>query len=189
MSTAPKTLSSVEEYLRNEEIAEFRSEYHDGEVFPMWGATPNHVFITQNLVVALRQSLRRTECKIYSSAMRVSMPSGLYTYPDVLVACDEQQLGPGSTLQNPVLIAEVLSRSTRNYDRGDKFASYRSLASLREYLTVEQERIAVEHWVKKSSQWVLDEYRNSSDVIRLEIGIELPLADIYEGIVFETERS
>jgi Uma2 family endonuclease len=187
MSTASKARLSPEEYLKQERKAAFKSEYLDGEVFAMSGASRRHVLIAKNVTVALDQRLRGQSCETYGSDMRVRVSaSGLYTYPDVTVTYgDEQFLDEEvDTLLNPLLIVEVLSPSTKNYDRGDKFASYRTIPSLREYVTIAQDRMHVEHWQQgKNERWMLSEYFNVTGSLQLTaLGIELPLAEIYRRV-------
>ena len=116
MSTALKLPVSIEDYLQAEEVAEFKSEYHNGQVFPVSGATRRHVLITDNVVGLLRASLKES-CVVYSSNLRLWIDSPrLFTYPNAMVSCGEERMYPGPTesLMNPVLIIEVLSKSTRN---------------------------------------------------------------------------
>src|SRR5438067_352701 len=131
--------TSAEEYLELEETADYKSEYFDGEVFAMAGGTPEHNLIAANLIGELRNQLEETPCRVYPSDQRVKIPdTGLYTYPDVTVVCADPQFEEPDrrAMLNPTLIVEVLSETTEAYDRGDKFAHYRRLSSLREYVMV-----------------------------------------------------
>ena len=184
MSTAPKHYITPEEYLELERKSERRSEYLDGEVFPMAGASRNHGLITTNLVGELRQKLRGRPCNVYSSSLGVRVsPTGLYTYPDIVVTCGEEQFLDNSNdlLLNPVLIIEVLSDSTKDYDRGGKFESYRTLTSLKEYLTIAQDKVHIEQWQRRNDQrWLLSEHFETAVSIMLtSIDVELLSADIY----------
>jgi Uma2 family endonuclease len=187
VSTVPKHCVTPEEYLEQERKAEWRSEYFNGEVFRMSGASRYHALIITNLVRDLSQKLRGRPCNVYSSSLRVRVsPTGLYTYPDVVVTCGEEQFLDESndTLLNPVLIIEVLSDSTKDYDRGGKFESYRTLTSLEEYLTIAQDKIHIEQWqCQKDRRWLLSEHFDTTVSIALNsIDVELLLPDIYEKI-------
>jgi Uma2 family endonuclease len=187
MSSLQSTYITPEEYLERERAAETRTEYFRGELFAMAGATPEHVLIVTNLVGELRQHLRDRPCNVYSTDLRVAVSStGLYTYPDVTVVC-----GPAAfvdsrrdTVTNPVVIIEVLSESTKDYDRGQKFEGYRTVTSLMEYLTVAQDKMHIEQWTRQPDQrWLLTEYTDPEAVMPLSsIDVELRLADVYEKV-------
>ena len=188
MSTVPKHYITPEEYLEQERKSdEWRNEYFGGEIFPISGASRRHALITTNLVSELKQKLRGRPCNVYSSSLRVRVsPTGLYTYPDVVVTCGEEQFldATNDTLLNPLLLIEVLSDSTKDYDRGQKFESYRTLASLKEYLTIAQDKIHVEQWQRQPDRrWLLSEHFDTTASILLNsVDVELLLANIYEGI-------
>jgi Uma2 family endonuclease len=192
MSTQPKTFLSPAEYLELERRAEFKSEYYEGGMFATAGASRRHGLIVTNLVAELRQQLKAKPGETHSSDLRLRVtPTGLYTYPDVLVVCGEPQLADDQkdTLLNPTVIVEVLSESTRDYDRGRKFQHYRTLPSLAEYLTVEQDEPHVEHWTRQpKSRWLLAEFAGLGQSIRLDsIDCVLPLAEIYDKIDWSQE--
>jgi Uma2 family endonuclease len=143
---------SPEEYLEQERLADRKSEYFQGEVFAMAGASPRHVSIVTNAVIELGQQLKRKPCRVYPADLRLRVTSvGLYTYHDVMVICGEAQFADDQedTELNPVLIVEVLSESTRDYDRGRKFQHYRKLPSLAGYLMIEQDEPHIEHWTRQ----------------------------------------
>lgn len=178
---------SVEEYLAQERRAETKSEYLDGEVFAMAGASRRHNLLVTSVVGMLYSQLRGRGCELYSNDMRVRVSStGLFAYPDVVVACGEPEFldAEVDTLLNPVLIVEVLSPSTADYDRGGKWAHYRTIPSLREYLVLDQERVHAEHHIRQpGGDWLLHETEDPAAVLRLAaIGCELPLAAAYEGV-------
>lgn len=188
MSSNPKPYISPEEYLQLERKAEFKSEYFRGEVFAMAGASRNHGRILANVLAGIHRQLRQTNCNAYASDLRVSVSaSGLYTYPDVVVTCGEEKLIDGDTLTNPVLIIEVLSPSTQDYDRGQKFQLYRNLPSLVEYMTVAQDSVHVEHYRSQGNgKWLLEETDELSSGIAFGcIPAQLTVADIYEKVTFE----
>src|SRR5438270_5964929 len=171
MVTVPATRLTVEEYLERERKAEFKSEYLAGETFAMSGASRRHVLIATNLSSDLRQALRSSPCKVYAADLRVAVdPSGLYTYPDIVVTCGEERFHDEQfdTLLNPTVIIEVLSDSTKDYDRGQKFEAYRSLESLQEYLTVAQDRVHIEQCTRQPhGRWVLTEFNDPSATLSL----------------------
>lgn len=187
MSSQPKLRLTPEEYLTLEREAEYKSEYFAGEVFATAGASARHVLIVTNVVRELGTQLRRRPCTVYASDLRVRVSAtGLYTYPDVVVVCGEPQWADDQrdTLLNPTLIVEVLSDSTKDYDRGGKFEHYRTLDSLAEYLLVAQDKVHVEHFVRQpDNRWMLSETNNLSDTITLEaIGCTLDLAEVYDKV-------
>ncbi len=189
MSAVPKSFLTPEEYLARERRAETKSEYLRGEMFAMSGASREHNLIAGNVSRELGQQLRERPCEVYQADMRVKVsPTGLYTYPDVTVACGELQFEDAEvdTLLNPTVLVEVLSPSTADYDRGGKFAHYRRLASLQEYILVSQDRPLVEHYVRQGSdQWLLTEQRGLEDTLVLpSIGCQIPLAEIYLKVRF-----
>ncbi|MCP9493290.1 MAG: Uma2 family endonuclease [Pyrinomonadaceae bacterium MAG19_C2-C3] len=191
MSANPKHFLTPEEYLEIEEEAARRSEYFNGEMFLMAGASPRHVLIMDNTVIHLGvQIKRKRRCNIFSNDLRLQvLPTGLYTYPDIIVVCGapefaKRQGGKGrtGTLLNPTLIVEVLSDSTKDYDRGEKFAHYRALESLRQYVLIAQNKVHVELFTRQVDGWLLTETNNREDVIALpSIECELSLTEAYDG--------
>ena len=177
-----------EDYLVLEAVSAQKHEFYRGEVFAMAGGTFRHSDISSNVLAALRVMLRGKSCRAMNSDMRLHTPSGLDTYPDVSAFCGTAELtDKETTLLNPALIVEVLSPSTRDYDKGGKFTLYRSIPSLRDYLLVDSEEVFVEHfrWTR-AGEWVLHEYRESSDEVPLgSIDGCLVVAEIYAGVVFD----
>jgi Uma2 family endonuclease len=187
MSAQRTPFLSPAEYLEQERRADRKSEYFQGEVFAMAGASRRHGLIVTNLIRELGQQLKGRPCEVYASDLRLRVtPAGLYTYPDVMVVCGDVQFADDrkDTVLNPVVLIEVLSESTRDYDRGRKFEYYRTLPSLREYLTVAQDKPHVEHWTRQQEdRGMLVEFHNLSQIIPLEsIACALPLAEIYDKI-------
>jgi Uma2 family endonuclease len=189
MSSLPKHRHSTEEYLALDREADYKSEYVAGEIFAMGGVSPKHVLIAGNTARELGNRLRDTHCQVYSADLRVQADAdSAYFYPDVVVVCGRPEYRDGrrDTVTNPLLIVEVLSPATRNYDRGDKFAYYRRLESLREYVLIDQDACHVEHCVRKDGAgWdfsELDGCVGSLDVPTL--GIAIPLAEIYAKVEF-----
>jgi Uma2 family endonuclease len=166
-----------------------KHEYYNGQMFAMAGGSSRHAVIIHSVGGALWQRLGDKPCVVCGSDLRLKVPAtGLYTYPDIMVVCGDMQHTDDrtDTILKPILIVEVLSPSTRDYDRGQKFQQYRTLASLREYLTVAQDTLHIEHWTREfEKRGSLDEYDSLSQVIRLtSIDVELPLAAIYRKIDF-----
>ena len=177
-----------EEYLGSERRAKYKSEYIHGEVFTMPAANHAHNLITVAIATELNIQLRGRGNDVYANAMRVrTSPTGSYFYPDVAVVCDKPRFEDNvfDTLLNPILVVEVLSPSTEVYDKGEKFAHYQELTSLREYILVSQDRIRVEHYRLMGTQWVGKEFHASEDVLLLDsIECKLPLRDIYTRVIF-----
>ena len=184
MSKLEKPHFTAREYLELERQSSEKHEFAFGEIFAMTGASARHVAIVSNLVRELGNQLLQRPCQVYSSDLRLCVDADRrYTYPDVVVVCSPPQFLDNTldTLLNPDLIVEVLSESTRNYDRGDKFQQYRGIPSFREYLLVDQERVHVERYSKQSDgTWSLWETDALADVVQLEsLGVALPVSEIY----------
>ena len=191
MASNPTTFDTPEEYLALERSCETKHEYYNGEIFAMSGASKWHVLIVTNLIVALGSQLKESPCTVYSTDLRVQVaPTGLYTYPDVIVLFEEPRFSDEQedTLLNPALIIEVLSESTKDYDRGGKFELYRTIDSFVEYLLIAQDRPHLEHHVRQpDGNWLLHETNNLDDTIHLKsVRCSLRLADIYLKIDFSS---
>lgn len=193
MSALPEVKVSPAEYLAGERESETKHEYIDGEVYAMAGASEAHNLIVGNLVGELRARLRGKPCRTYPSDMRLQVEeTGLYTYPDVMVACGERRLADEhrDMLLNPKVIIEVLSGSTEANDRGWKWAHYRYLESLAEYVMVSQAEHRVEQYVRQpDGTWLFREHRSLEETLRLpSIGCELPLSEIYYQVELNPEE-
>ena len=192
MSTVPKQRLTPEEYLAIERESEIRHQFYDGEMFAMSGASREHNLIAWNIGAALHGQLKDRACEAYSNDMRVKVdPTGLYTYPDIMVVCDEPKFEDEhvDTLLNPQVIFEVLSKATESYDRGKKFEHYRQLESLMDYLLVSQDEPHIEHFAKNvDGQWVLSEATGLDAAIELPtIHCQLALGDVYAKVKFTSE--
>ncbi|MFL5328784.1 MAG: Uma2 family endonuclease [Gemmataceae bacterium] len=192
MSVAPKRRLTPQEYLAIERQAEFRSEFYNGEMFAMAGASMEHNRVKQNLIIELGNRLRGTGCESFSSDMRVNVPStGLYTYPDIVIVCGTPELEDqhGDTLLNPQVIIEVLSPSTANYDRGKKLRHYKQVASLQEYVLVAQDEPAIDRYVRKpNGEWTQDSVEGiEQEFAFATVSAKIPLKDIYAGVSFPPE--
>jgi len=187
MSSLPKLRFTPEQYLALERRAEYRSEYFNGEIFAMAGASREHNVIAGNVFASLHSQLKGRPCETYQNDMRVRVSeTGLYTYPDVVVACGEPVFEDAEvdTLLNPTLIIEVLSTTSEAYDRGDKFEQYRTLASLQEYVLIAQDRYRVERFVRQADgQWLFSAANRLDQVVSLaSIDCRLPLAEVYDRL-------
>lgn len=188
MSSDPKTLLTEKEYLAIERRAEFRSEFHRGEMFAMVGASRRHNRIVTNLVTALDNQLRARPCNVYSNDMRVSVASiGLFTYPDVVVTCGKEAFADDEqdTLLDPLVIFEVLSDSTEAYDRGQKFEHYQNIDSLSTYILVAQKATRIEQYVRHEGgrAWIYTEAHETDAIFGIEaIACELKLEDVYAKV-------
>ncbi len=184
MQTATKKYTR-EEYLALEEMSNEKHEFYQGEIFAMVGGTFRHSAIGLNITTALKIKLRGKSCQPTNSDMCVGTPSGLLTYPDASVFCGKLELSDNQrVLLNPVMIVEVLSPSTRHYDRGDKFTLYRSILTFCDYLLVDSEKVYIEHFRKiENNEWILHEYTDLSEKIYFNsINESLELKEIYENI-------
>jgi Uma2 family endonuclease len=189
MSSQPTIFLTPEEYLALERKAEDKSEYVDGEIVAMTGASRKHNLIVFNLTGEIRQQLKGRSCEAYSNDMRVRIPSRrLYTYPDMAVVCGEPQLEDNEfdTLLNPTLIIEVLSEPTELSDRGKKFGFYRTIESLEEYLLIAQDECRIEQYVRQADGgWLLSEHRSPEDTVKLNsIQCSLELREVYDKVAF-----
>ncbi len=187
MSALHKTYISPEDYLAQERLASTKSDYFNGEVFAMAGASERHISIVANITASFVGQLKGRPCKVYPSDMRVRVAvTGLYTYPDIVVLCGVPRFDDKNkdTLLNPTVIFEILSKSTESYDRGAKFENYRTLESLTDYVLVSQDKPLVEHFARQpEDKWLLSTYRGLDVVATLaSIACDLPLAEIYDKV-------
>ncbi|MEH2323286.1 MAG: Uma2 family endonuclease [Nostoc sp.] len=180
---------TLDEYRAIEEKAEGRSEYRDGEIVPMPGGTLKHSRIGGNIFAYFKFLLRDTQFEPINSDLRLWIPEHRRgVYPDVMIFDGEPQLNAErlDEVLNHTLIVEVLSASTADYDGQNKFRMYRSIASFSEYLLVEQDEPFVERYSKQAQGWLLSEFSGLELFIPLNsVSIDLPMAEIYRGVVFE----
>ena len=189
MSSAFHRRYTPAEYLAIERAADQRSEFFNGEILAMSGGTASHAIICDNLLERVKNRLRGGSCRPFSSSMRVKIKAtGNYVYPDLSIVCgewifeDERR----DTLLNPRLVVEVLSPSTERHDRGWKFRNYQLIESFEEYLLVSQDEPRIEHFRRQGDVgWLMTTVAGLDATIRLEsVNCELPLAEIYEDVVF-----
>ena len=188
VQTTQKTYTP-QEYRLSEETAEFRSEYHDGEIVAIAGGTINHNRIIGNIYAYLKSALRGKNAEAFMNDLRLWIPQySRGTYPDIMVISGNPIFIEGRVdeVLNPVLIVEVIWKSTQEFDRNDKFRLYRSLPEFREYLLVDRYQFLVQQYIKNESrQWLFQEFETETDSISLtSLGVEFSLADIYEGVQF-----
>ena len=185
-SAAKRTFITPEGYLARERLATYKSEYRDGQIYAMSGASREHNLIAVNLVRVLGNQLLEKPCELYANDMRVRVgQDASYNYPDIAIVCG----GPRflerdvDTLLNPTALIEILSPSTEGFDRGGKFVGYRQLESLREYVLVSQDRILVERFSLRAGEWVLAEWGDPEGILRLEsIDCSASLREIYAKV-------
>lgn len=177
-----ESLMSEAEYLAFEAKSKIKHEFMDGEIYAMAGASRGHNLATTNISRILGNALIETDCEVYASDFRIKIRDGHNVYPDVAVACGEIETeGNETTLLNPIVVFEVLSKSTEKRDRGDKAEDYLKLNSLQDYVLVSQYRVRVEHFARqKNNVWTLKIYEDLNDVVELDsIKCEVSLKLIY----------
>jgi Uma2 family endonuclease len=194
MSTVPKRRLSPQEYLAQERQADFKSEYLRGEVFAMAGASFEHTLAKDNLAGETRSQLKNGPCSVLTSDMRVKVEAtGLYTYPDIAIVCDEPRFEDKvfDTLLNPRVLVEVLSDSTEKYDRGAKFGHYRQIPSLQEFVLVAQDQPLVERYVRQAdNSWLLTVFEGLSQTFAFaSVPAQVTLAEIYRDVAFPEPSS
>lgn len=185
MSPLPERVYTAEEYLAFERAVEHRNEFIDGRIYPKLGGSITHASIVGNLLIEIHARLRGRPCTVLA-AMRIKVTrTEAYLYPDVVAFCEPPLLEDAhqDTLLNPGVIIEVLSEATERYDRGEKFAHYRKIESLREYILVAQDKVRVERYVRHGERWMLSEISHLDAFLRIEtLDCEVSLRDIYDRI-------
>ncbi|MFT4094748.1 MAG: Uma2 family endonuclease [Niabella sp.] len=180
-----KARYTVPEYLEMEKDAVTKHEFYQGEIFAMAGASTRHVIIATNLIIQIGLKLKGKPCRPYGSDMRIHIPENtLFTYPDISIICGDVISSPEDedTAVQPVVLIEILSPSTKNYDRGQKFKLYRDIPSLKEYILIDSESINIEVFrLNANRHWELEEYTIADDVLAIDaVSITIPLQEIYE---------
>ena len=189
-----KKIYSPDEYRELEETAEFRNEYRDGEIVQMAGGSINHSQIIGNIYAFLKSALQGKNARPFMSDLRLWIPRYRRgTYPDVMVVEGELVCTEGrkDEILNPVLIVEVLSKSTKDFDREDKFRFYRSIPEFREYVLVNQSEFLVAQYIKtESNEWLFREYEGESAIVSFaSVEVQMSTIDIYDLVVFETQET
>jgi Uma2 family endonuclease len=189
MSAVSKRRLTIQDYFTIERAASFKSEFFDGEMFAMAGASSAHNFIKENLSVELGGQLKGTRCRTLSSDQRIKVEAtGLVTYPDIVVVCGKVEVTSDDedTLNNPTCLIEVLSPSNQDYDRNGKFRNYQQIESLQEYITVAQDEPLCERCVRQpDGTWNVKYYKGLEEILVFtSINARISLADIYNGVAF-----
>lgn len=187
MASIPDVFVSPEDYLTQERTAEAKSEYLDGRVYAMSGASMTHNLVSGNLFGSLWNQLKGRSCRVFGSDLRISVRGKRFFYPDISVVCGPAQFHddqPKDTVTNPTLVIEVLSESTAAYDKGAKFFSYQGISSLQEYLMVHQDQALVEHYIRRSDDsWIYQKVEGLDASLELpSIECSLPLAEVYLSV-------
>jgi Uma2 family endonuclease len=196
MSAQLNYLYTPQEYLLLERSAFEKHEYFQGELFTMAGASNNHNIISINIIGSLRRKLQQQGCRLYANDMRTRVSTSHYTYPDIVVVCGKPEFLDNAfdTLLNPVVIMEILSDSTKEYDRTRKFDHYRTIPSLREYVLLEQDMVRVERYSRienphvppERTLWAFQAITTIEESLTLQsVDCTVPLTEIYEDIEFE----
>lgn len=184
MQTAERLHFCAEDYLAWEATQAGKHEFVAGEVFAMGGARQDHVLVSGNIYASLKQRLRGTPCRVYIADMKLRVASAdAFFYPDVMVSCHSGDLKNQRFIEHPSLIVEVLSESTANYDRGEKFVAYRQLDALQEYMIIDIDAHRVECFRRTTqNDWLLHDYIGNDHCSVDSLGISLTMADIFEDI-------
>lgn len=185
---APKyNYVSPEKYLEIERVSQEKHEYYNGEIFAMSGASKEHNIIAKNINTLVLPFLKGKSCDMFGSDLRVHIPkNSLFTYPDFTIICGKWETTDNEkdTVTNPSVLVEILSKSTKDYDRGTKFNLYRNIKTLKEYILIDSTKVSVEIFLKQENQkWILSEFKNLSDSFIIStIGLSLMLKDLYEDV-------
>lgn len=187
MSAATQEHISAQDYLKFEREAVQKSEYYLGEVFAMSGTSIKHNVIAGNLLMMIKMYLKRKKCNVFNADIRLHIPSNsLFTYPDFMIVCDEPETIDSEldTITNPNTIIEILSKSTRDYDRGTKFKLYRDIPSFKEYILVDSENISIEIFTKEGdNSWKMKEFKALGDIFTISsIAFSCKVADVYDEV-------
>ncbi|MEH2254344.1 Uma2 family endonuclease [Nostoc sp.] len=190
MQVTQQRYYTPEEYLELEEAADYKSEYINGQIIPMAGGTANHNRISLNLSAALNFAFRQQDYEVFMGDVRLWITQKrTYTYPDVMILAGEPEFfnNRKDIILNPQIIVEVLSKSTKGYDREDKFQAYRTISTFQEYLLIDQTRIHIDQFSKTGKkQWTLREYDEEDEAIALvTVPFEISLQDLYNKVKFE----
>ena len=189
MTAIPKKIFTPLEYLELERLSTVKHEYYKGEIFAMSGASLHHNIIASNFFGHLFLKLKGNKCRPFGSDLRIHIPkNSLYTYPDISIICGKVEAidNQFDTATNPTVIIEILSPSTRNYDKGEKFTLYRDIESLQEYIVVDSEKISVEKYIRnEDGSWRFTEYKSLDQGISLDsVSVEIKLNEIYDDVEF-----
>jgi Uma2 family endonuclease len=192
MGASPAARLSVDEYLSLDRNAEIKSEFHDGELFPLVAVSLSHALISAHVTGVLERPLAKTDCRVAASPFRVRVSPTKFVIPDMLVFCGKAELtdAHADTITNPKVIIEILSPSTEDYDYGGKFALYRRLPSFEEYVLLSQDEVRVETFRKThDNEWILRTHEGLDALVPVEsLGISLSLREVYDGVALISTR-
>jgi Uma2 family endonuclease len=180
----PQQKLSLTDFYSWEEAQEDRHEFYRGEVFAMAGGSRAHADVCGNVFAALKSAVKGTPCRAYTDAATLQVLSDMVFYQDALVTCDADDLSSTRVIRNPSLLVEVLSPSTEAFNRGLKFAAYRQIVGLKEYLLIDPERRTVEIYRRiEQDVWEFHDL-SGSDALHLLVSIDLhmPMADVFDGV-------
>lgn len=175
---------TIKEYLEMEHAAEQKHEYYLGKIFAMFGAGPRHNVIFRNLFGELAYRLKGNPCQPYGSDLRIHIPeNSLFTYPDISIICGDivSAAEDNDTAIQPSILIEILSPSTKDYDRGTKFKLYRDIPSMKEYVLIDSESISVEIFrINEEKRWQLEEHKDIGETLQIKaVGFKVTLSEIY----------
>jgi len=184
---AEKLYYTPDEYLAREDAAEYKSEYYRGQIFAMAGTAVNHNRITGNLYIKFNQAFAGKNCEAFMSEVKAwSEAEQFFCYPDLLIICGNPAFyhKRNDIITNPLIVIEVLSDSTRDFDRGNKFNFYRSIPTLREYILIDQYRIHVEQYsLNENGEWMTAEYRAADDILQFSsVDFQIKISELYERV-------
>lgn len=184
------TFYTLQEYFDLEETAEYKSEYYQGEIFAMAGGSANHNLIALNVATIFNLAFEQRPCRTFMSDMRLLVKAAdLYTYPDIMIVCGQLKFAHKRTdiITNPVLIVEILSKSTESYDRGHKFKFYRTIPTLQHYILIDQAQIYLDYFQKiTGGRWVLQAFSDPNQRVELAaLDLELPLHRVYNKVTWD----
>ena len=194
MQVTEQRYYSPEEYLALEEVADYKSEYIDGEIYPMTGGTTNHNQIALNFSTELNFAFKKLDYRVYMGDVRLWIPKRrIYTYPDIMVVVGEPEYynDRADTITNPKMIVEVLSKSTQGYDKSEKFDYYRSISTVEEYILIHQNKLYVEQFYQTGKKrWSFREYDTEDEAVALNsVPFQISLTDVYNKVKFEEIES
>jgi Uma2 family endonuclease len=179
---------TVEEYIEFEEFSDIRHEFYYGELFPIENTTLNHNRAKRNFLRVLENTFDPLGCQAFDENVKVEIVrNGRYVYPDILLTCDEDDKKAEYIVRNPVLIVEVLSKSTSDYDKGDKFKLYKKLPSLKHYLLIDSQQIGAELYSRTSTRsiWTYQSFEELNEIIEIpDLSFSISMAEIYQNITF-----
>jgi Uma2 family endonuclease len=191
MSAAPILKYSIDAYLESEAKSQEKHEYYRGEIFAMAGASIQHNQIASNAHVAIGSFLSGKDCRVFQSDLKIyAEQNSLFTYPDLSIVCGKIETleNHKDVVTNPIVLIEVLSLATQDYDRGGKFKLYREIASLKEYILISSLEVLVEKYIKQDNgTWVLQEYKSANDIFVIgPIGMQVEVGNLYKNVEFES---